>query len=144
MEEGQSSLPAHTEQVPRTHFGLAVGHPSLSVHSTQPSVASHIKGDRQPAAQSPPVSALAAGGESSPPHAIGTRMSAAASAASEIGRRRIMAESPEEKEGRAMVSEEGVMGPLFGTTSPLPGRSATRPHVPPRFFAICFELVPAA
>ena len=38
IEAGQSLLLAQTEHVPRTHRGLAVGHPSSLAHSTQPSV----------------------------------------------------------------------------------------------------------
>ena len=120
IEAGQSLLLAQTEQVPRTHFGLAVGQPSSLEHSTQPSVASQSKGDRQPAAQRPPVSAALDGAGSSPPQASGTRMNAAASAANERGERRIMAESPEERRVGAMQSEEAVLGPLFGTSEPAP------------------------
>jgi len=91
IEAGQSLLFAQTEHSPLTHRGLAVGHALSEAHSTHPSAASQMSGALQPAAQSPPVKAPLGAGAGSSPQASGTKMSAGTSAASEMGKRRIMA-----------------------------------------------------
>jgi hypothetical protein len=124
IEAGQSLLSEQTAQDPRTQCGLPAGHASSFVHSTQPRSASHTAGGLHPAAQRPPVSTapLDDGAESfPPPQAIGTKMSAGTMAASEKEKRRIMDGSPREMGSAAMVSEDAVNGPLFGTMHPAGG-----------------------